>query len=380
MQQTEEGRGDHEVPLLAVGVPYASRPQIETTPTTSGGVFVTKIAVLGSGANGTSIGADLTHAGLDVVLIDQWPENVQAMRDRGARVEMPQRTLEVPVRAYHLCDVCTFVDRFDVVLVLVKAYDTRWACQLIEPYLKPDSLVAGVQNGMTTDIIAEVVGPARTIGCVIEITSAMFEPGVVVRDSPPDRSWFATGSIDPSTHGRESVIADLLRHSGVVEVVEDILAAKWMKLVSNSTTLTSTALLGLPLHEAVSLPGMRDVMIRSGQEALDVGTALGHPTLPIFGLSRDEAARSNRLVETLLDKILYNFTLPNSKTTVLQDWMKGRRSETQDINGLVVSVSTRLGRKATVNDAIVKLAARIEAGTLKPDPANLGLLLGSFEN
>ena len=116
-----------------------------------------KIAVLGSGANGASIGADLTRAGLDVVLIDQWPEHVQAMRKSGIRIEMPGETLALPVRAHNLCDVCTFTDQFDVVLLLMKAYDTRWACQLIEPYLKPHGLLAGVQNGMTTDVIAEVV-------------------------------------------------------------------------------------------------------------------------------------------------------------------------------------------------------------------------------
>jgi pyruvate/2-oxoglutarate dehydrogenase complex dihydrolipoamide dehydrogenase (E3) component len=54
-----------------------------------------KIAVLGSGANGASIGADLTKAGHDVVLIDQWPEHVQAMRMRGIRIEMPNMTLAV---------------------------------------------------------------------------------------------------------------------------------------------------------------------------------------------------------------------------------------------------------------------------------------------
>ena len=57
-----------------------------------------KIAVLGSGANGASIGADLTKAGLDVVLIDQWPEHVAAMRQRGARIEMPDEVLVQPVR------------------------------------------------------------------------------------------------------------------------------------------------------------------------------------------------------------------------------------------------------------------------------------------
>jgi 2-dehydropantoate 2-reductase len=333
-----------------------------------------KIAVLGSGANGASIGADLTKAGLDVVLIDQWPEHVQTMRERGIRIEMPEETLVQPVRAYNLCDVCTFTSRFDIVLLLMKAYDSRWATQLIEPYLNPDGLVVGVQNGMTTDTIASVVGPERTMGCVIEISSTMFDPGVVRRDSPPPRSWFAVGSIDPATRGREKEVADLLRHSGTVEIVENIRATKWMKLVSNATTLVSTGLLGLSMHEAVALPGMRELMLRSGQEALDTGAALGHPVLPIFGLKAEDMRQSNRLVETLLDVLLAGFTLPSTKTTVLQDWMKGRHSEVDDLNGLVAAEARRVGRAAPVNAAITTIAHRIEKGNLKPDPANLRLL------
>lgn len=333
-----------------------------------------KIAVLGSGANGASIGADLTKAGHDVVLIDQWPEHVQAMRERGVRVEMPDETLVQPVRAFNLCDVCTFTERFDIVLLLMKAYDTRWACQLIEPYLRPDGLIAGVQNGMTTDTIAAVVGPARTMGCVIEISSMMFDPGVVQRHSPPSRSWFAVGSIDLATKGREGEIADLLRCSGTVETVENIRATKWMKLVSNATTLVSTALLGLSMHEAVALPGMRELMIRSGQEALDTGAALGHPVLPIFGMKPDQVRQTNRLVETMLDTLLAGFTLPHTKTTVLQDWMKGRHSEVDDLNGLVAAEARRLGRRAPVNAAIAELAHRVERHALEPNPANLRLL------
>src|SRR5262245_35889171 len=101
-----------------------------------------KIAVLGAGANGASIGADIARAGHDVVLIDQWPEHVAAMRARGARIVMPEETLVQPVRAFNLCDVCTFTEQFDIVLLLMKAYDSKWAAQLIEPYLKPDGLLA----------------------------------------------------------------------------------------------------------------------------------------------------------------------------------------------------------------------------------------------
>jgi 2-dehydropantoate 2-reductase len=333
-----------------------------------------KIAILGAGANGASIGADLTRAGLDVVLIDQWPEHVAAMRQRGVRVEMPESTIETPVRAYNLCDVCTFREKFDVVLMLVKAYDSRWASWLIEPYLKPDGLLVGVQNGMTIDVIADVVGPARTLGCVIEISSAMFDPGVVTRDSAHARSWFAVGSISAATKGRESEIADLLRHSGRVEIVENIRATKWMKLVSNATTLVSTALLGLSIHEAAAVPAMRDLMLRSGQEALDVGAALGHPVLPIFGLKEADVGQTNRLVETLLDVLLAGFTLPSTKTTVLQDWMKGRHSEVDDLNGFVATEARRLGMHAPVNEAIVELAHRVEMGLLNATPENLTLV------
>jgi 2-dehydropantoate 2-reductase len=338
-----------------------------------------RIAVLGAGANGASIGADLTKAGLNVVLIDQWPEHVAAMRQHGARIEMPEETLVQPVTAYNLCDVCTFREPFDIVLMLMKAYDSRWAAQLIEPYLKKDGLIAGVQNGMTTDIIADVVGPERTMGCVIEVSSIMLEPGTVQRHSPPPRSWFAVGSIHPSTKGREHEIADLLRHSGSVEIVEDIRATKWMKLVSNATTLVSTALLGLSMHEAVALPGMREIMLRSGQEALDTGAAKGYPLLPIFGMKPDDLRQANRPVETLLDVLLAGFTLPTTITTVLQDWMKGRHSEVDDLNGLVAAEASRLGRSAPVNAAIAALAHRIEKGELKPDPSNLEILIKALD-
>ncbi len=191
-----------------------------------------RIAVLGSDANGASIGADLTRAGHDVVLIDQWSAHVEAMCEQGVRIEMPEETLEISVRAHHLCDIETFKEPFDIILLLFKACDTRWACHLIAPHLKQDGLVAGVQNGMTTHTIADVVGAQRTMGCVIEISSMMFDPGVVMRHSPPSRSWFAVGAIDQTAKGRETEISELLSHSGTVEIVEDIEATKWMKLVS----------------------------------------------------------------------------------------------------------------------------------------------------
>ncbi len=333
-----------------------------------------RVAVLGAGANGASIGADLTVAGVDVTLIEQWPEHVAAMRANGVRIEMPGEVLQTPVRVHHLCEVATFRRPFDVVLVLMKAYDTRWACELVKPHLAADGVVVGVQNGMTADVIADVVGTRRTVGSVIEISSTMYVPGVIRRDSAHARSWFAVGALDEDMIGREKDIAHLLKFAGSVDVVADIRATKWMKLVSNATTLVTTAILGVPMLEAVALQGMRDLMIRSGQEALDAGRAQGFPVLPIFGLDQADLDHREQVVETLLDTLLAGFVMPNTETTVLQDWRKGRHSEVNDLNGLVVKTSEAFGLSAPVNRAVVELALRIERGELSPAPHNLALL------
>lgn len=334
----------------------------------------TRIAVLGAGANGASIGADLTRGGLDVTLIEQWPDHVRAMRRSGLRINMPTESLKVSVRVHDLCDVATFTEQFDVVLIVMKAYDTRWATQLIEPYVKDDGLVVGVQNGMTTDTIADVVGEHRTIGSVIECSSELVVPGVVDRHTAPDRSWFAVGGIEKSPTGREAEIADLLNHSGTVQLVADIRAAKWMKLVSNCTTLVLTAILDLPIAAAAAIPQVRELMVRAGREAVEAGRLLGHPVSPIFGLSQFQVGQAEGLVELMTDTLLANYVLPTTTSTVLHDWNNGRRSEVKDINGAAVAAYAKHGRHAPVNAAITEVARRIECGALKPGMNNLLLM------
>ncbi len=340
----------------------------------SAGVKSRKIAVVGAGANGAGIGADLACAGLDVIFIDQWPAHVEAMRTTGVRVVMPDETVVTPVRVVHVCEVASLRETYDIVFIAVKAYDTRWACELIKPLVAPDGLVVGLQNGMTIDDVASIVGPERTLGAVIEVTSNLFEPGVVVRQTPPKGSWFGIGAFDSSTRGREDEVAQCLRHAGTVEIVEDVRSAKWMKLVVNAAEFLPSAILGLPLAAAIGTPGIREVMAASGVEAVHTALALGHRLVPILGKSRVEANDPDDYARSLLEAVLSKWTLPDTRVAVLQDWMKGRRGEGEDINGLVVREQRRLGRRAPVNEALIAIAARIESGALTASPANADLV------
>lgn len=342
-----------------------------------------KIAVLGAGANGAAIGADLTEAGLDVTLIEQWPEHVEMMRTNGVTVTLADEVRRVPVRVIHLCEVATLRSRFDVVLMLMKAYDSRWASELVKPYLASDGLLIGVQNGMTVDTIADVVGHDRTLGCVIEISSMMFEPGLVERHSGRERSWFGLGALTDRMENRVGEVAEILEFSGTVEVFDDIRAAKWMKLVSNACTLAPTAILGLPILKAATIPEMRQLMLAAGREAMTAMVSEGLQVLPIFGMDPEtvsitpdrDSSRKADVVEPMLDWLIERFVLPDTRTTVLQDWIKGRRSEVDDINGLVAATNQHHGLASPVNEIVVETAHRIERHEIDPARSNLELLL-----
>lgn len=333
-----------------------------------------RIAFVGTGAQGAGIGADLIRAGLDVTFIEQWPAHVEAMRANGLRVELPNDSFTTRVRVHHLCEVATLRDRFDIVFLVVKAYDTRWSTELIKPLLADDGLVVGLQNGMSIDDIADVVGPERTIGAVIEVASNMFEPGVTVRQTPAAESWFTVGGIHEATRGREQEVVDALQHAGTVEISQDIRSSKWMKLVANAGELVPTAILDLPMADAAATPGMREFMDRNCQEALQVALATGNKAVPIFGLTEIVGDPDDYAVK-LLDLVHSHWTLPDTLTTVLQDWRKGRRAEIEEVNGLVVHEAAKAGIEVPANAQTLELARRIESGELQAHPSNVELLL-----
>lgn len=334
-----------------------------------------RVAILGAGANGGSIAADLLTHGVDTTLIEQWPAHVERIRRDGLLVVTGGDRVRVRPRSIHLCELAEERERFDVVLMLMKAYDAAWAARLIAPYLADDGLLAAVQNGMTTDAAADAVGEGRTVGTVIEVSAALTSPGVIHRHTPPERSWFAVGAREGGPADRLDEVVRLLSLAGRVQRFDDIESAKWMKIVSNAMLLVPSAILGLSMLDTLHAPGMREVMLRAGEEALRAGIARGHAVQPIFGLTESDVADQGAVVATMLDALFAGFVVPGATTTVHQDWSRGRRSEVDDINGTVVAEGAAHGVPAPVNAVIVELAHRIEAGAATPSIEHLDVLI-----
>jgi 2-dehydropantoate 2-reductase len=332
-----------------------------------------KIAVLGAGAIGSSVSADLTKAGLDVTVIDQWPAQVEAMKSGGLRIQMPDGELQVPIRALHLCDLSSANMEFDIVFLAVKSNDHRWMAEFIKPYLKSDGVLVPVQNGFNDDSIAAIVGRQRVVGCALELSAEIFTPGLVKRNTTHKTTWFGVGELDGFYTPRLREIEAILGSVGRVEATGNIYSTKWTKLIANTMTMGPFGLLGLGNSEAANLPGMFDISVQLGKESATVGAALGYRMEPIFGLRADEFAGSiDENLITAMKTLLGHVS--RGRTAPIHDHIKGRTSEMEFIPGVVARKGKEFGIPTPCNDAVVEIDRQINKGLLKMESSNFELL------
>nr|WP_269456020.1 ketopantoate reductase C-terminal domain-containing protein [Rhizobium quercicola] len=171
----------------------------------------------------------------------------------------------------------------------------------------------------------------------------------------------------------------MLRHSGTVEVFDDIRSAKWMKLVVNAAELIPSAIIDMPLGDAARAPGMLEVMRAAGYEAIHAALADGATIVPIIGMPPVTTNHPERYVDQIFEKVLTVFSQADTLTTSLQDWRKGRRAEIQEVNGWVVDILKAHGQPAPVNQRVVEIAFEIESGKLKAGPDNAKGLIEASE-
>ena len=337
-----------------------------------------QIAVVSTGAIGSSIGADLSNAGYDVSLVDQWPAHVEAMKANGLHVTMPDSELKTRVQAYHLCELSSAKKQFDIVFLAAKSHDTRWLCEFIKPYLKEDGVIVGTQNGMNNADIIDIIGKPRVLGCVLELSAEVFTPGKVQRNTDPAHTWIGLGEFDGGVTPRLTEVEKLLKHSASITITDNIEGAKWTKLVNSSMILAPFGALGLQSWQAVEIPEVVKLCAQLASETMRVGAAHGYQLDAIFGLSPEEfMGPEEKIIDKLLYTILGHMGKKGSRTArgvVFQDLLKGRRTETDYLNGHIARKGREKGIPTPANDAIVALVKQLERGEGKPDKSNIAIV------
>jgi 2-dehydropantoate 2-reductase len=336
--------------------------------------MITRLGIIGAGAIGSVVGGLLTKAGRDVTLIDQWPEHVETMRSKGLTLSGTCGDHVVPVKAIHIHELQSVGEPFDAVFVAVKSYDTEWATALGLRYLRqPDGIVVDFQNGMNDERVAAVAGRDRTLGCVITIGAGLGEAGHA-RRTDSSSVGFRIGEIDGQDTPRARELVQIMNDVAPAKLTTNLMGERWSKLAVNCMANPIAGLSGYGSAEVRTHREPALVGIQIAAEVVKVARASGYEIEPIYGIRPDryvDAAEGRGLNELRDDMAASAKFLTGGRPSLLQDVLKGRRTEIEYLNGWVSQQGRRVGVLTPFNDAIVELVRSHGVGRLRPDPKNL---------
>jgi 2-dehydropantoate 2-reductase len=300
-----------------------------------------KIAVMGAGAVGCYYGGMLARGGHDVVLIAR-PLHVEAIERDGLRLQT--RSFDEYVRVSASTEASA-VEGASVVLFCVKSIDTESTGASLKPYLAPDALVMTLQNGVENADLLRTLIPQEVAATVVYVATEMAGPGHVLHHGRGDLI------IEPSRSSEE--IARVFSAAGVpTEISDNVRGALWAKLILNCAYNAISAIAHVTYGELVQGGGVPKVMSDVVDECLAVAKADG---VSIPG-NPHEAVRQLVL------------SMPGQYSSTAQDLSRGKRTEIDHLNGLVVRRGEALGVPTPVNrvlHSLVKLIEDKRTGTVR---------------
>jgi 2-dehydropantoate 2-reductase len=305
------------------------------------------ICILGAGALGCSIGAALADAGSNVVLINRSPAQVDAINDAGLRVRDGDDERLVRVKAALNCQG---LEAVDLVIVLVKSFDTASAIKGAVPVIGDRTTVMSLQNGMGhEDILADAVGRSRVMAGKTYVGGVMLAPGHIISGTRGKQTII--GELDGRVSARAETIAAEFNRAGLAtEISRNIMGTMWDKLLVNVATGALSGITRLPYGNAQSglyaVPEIKATALAAVAEAMAVARAGGVK----LGFTSPEQAWT-RAAEGLP---------PEFKASMLQSLEKGSITEVDFINGAVVRWGERLSVATPVNATLVGCIKGIE--------------------
>jgi len=303
-----------------------------------------RIGVVGAGALGSVVGGLLLEAGHDVLLIERNEDEVALVREQGLWLEgvSGERLLRPEI----VSDPSE-ASAVDLVLVMVKSYDTEAATRAVKEILSHDGVVLTLQNGVGNFEVLEKAFPGRVLMGTTTMGAMTLGPG---RFRHTGFGVTHLGEPDGSTRERTTKVAEALQemNGGPVHVVDNAVGCVWAKLIVNAGINAPGTLLRLRNGDIPRTESGRRLIHDIVLECLSVVEAKGirlifdDPEERVLAVCEGTAANIN---------------------SMFQDVLAGRRTEIDFINAAVAREAEVLGVSAPVNKTLSLLIKALEGTT-----------------
>jgi len=321
-----------------------------------------KIAVVGAGAIGGVTAAFMQQAGYDLEVVCNHADLADRLRRQGIHITGLKGAHRVKVKA--VAAIADLGGPFDLVFLATKATECIAAARALIPFLKPDSVVVSLQNGICEHALAEVLGRARVVGCVVGWGASHNAPGELEVTSEGE---FVVGNIDHQPDDRLAAIKEMLDLVYPTRISANIMGELYAKLIVNACINSLGVIGGVPLGRLLADRKVRRIFLLIMREAMRVAAALGIRVAPGGGGKLDYYVflKGQGMLADFKRHLtirIIGFKYRRIKSSSLQSIERGRRSEIDFLNGYICDRGRERGVATPVNDAVRAMVHEIEDG------------------
>jgi 2-dehydropantoate 2-reductase len=285
----------------------------------------------------------LAESGNEVVLLDWREDRVQRLSSQGILIEgiRGEHRVNLPITAK-----VRDLEGSDWILVWVKAYDTKKAAVELEPLKKGKTCLLTLQNGIGNVEALKNHWPVEQIAAGITSQGAtVLSEGRIRHAGAGDT---VIGWVKPRQNGDKTLapLFQALEQIGFpARLVGDVEGILWSKLLVNVGINALTALTRLRNGRLIQYAGTEAVLTDAVREGHSVGLKKG-----ISFIYEDPLDQVKKVCRNTSENI----------SSMLQDMLKGKRTEIAQINGAIVREGQRLEIPTPVNRVLTDLVRTLE--------------------
>jgi len=296
--------------------------------------------IVGAGAIGCLFGARLRLGGHDVTLIHRDRSVVRTIQKNGIGLhEINGEFKRVRVRVRR---APAQLPGIEILIVAVKAYDTRAVAVSYRRILPPETMVLSLQNGLgnietlRSTLRNEILAGSTTEGALLT------GPGSVIHTG---RGLTFIGDFQGANPRSRPRIRIAFDDAGFrTKTTSNIRGVLWTKAIVNAAINPLSALTRLPNGALAKNVAIREIAHGVMYEGIRVSHAAG---ITLVGDPRK-----------LWRRILLSTGV--NKSSMLQDIERGRMTEIRQLNGAILSYGKKTRIKTPVNGILTKLVLGLE--------------------
>ena len=326
-----------------------------------------RVAVLGAGSVGCFIGGAWAAAGVPVTFIGRRKlskdvdEHGLTLSDySGWQVKLAPGEIDFRCGPEGLADA-------QVIALTVKSGDTAAAAAEIAEHGTPGALVISFQNGVSNVDVLEQGLRGR-----FEIARGMVPFNVAYLGSGKFHKGVAGNLYCAQREGARTLSEAVGTGAAALKLSDDMLGLAWGKLLINLNNAVN-ALSGRTLQDELKRRDYRRVFAASMLEGLDLLKRADIEPASVGPIAPEVLPRIVNSPDWLFNNVFLKRWHIDAKarSSMADDLAAGRKTEVDYINGELVHLAERLQRAAPVNNAIVELVRKAEAGAKPLAPAAL---------